>query len=59
MRTAPLIRRVILLWAISVPAATAFAQQKPDDVVRVNTELVQTDFMVTTYRFIDTTGGGK
>jgi len=46
MRTAPLIRRVILLWAISVPAAAAFAQQKPDDVVRVNTELVQTDFMV-------------
>ncbi|HEX3142690.1 MAG TPA: VWA domain-containing protein [Pyrinomonadaceae bacterium] len=47
MRTAPLIRRVIILWAIiSVPAATAFAQQKPDEVVRVNTELVQTDFMV-------------
>ena len=47
MRTAPLIRRVIILWAIiSVPAATAFAQQKPDDVVRVNTDVVQTDFMV-------------
>jgi len=47
MRKAPLIRRVIILWAIiSVPAAAAFAQQKPDDVVRVNTELVQTDFMV-------------
>ena len=47
MKTALLIRRVIILWAvISVPAATAFAQQKPDDVVRVNTDVVQTDFMV-------------
>ena len=47
MKTAPFIRRVIILWAIlSVPALAAFAQQKPDDVVKVSTELVQTDFMV-------------
>jgi hypothetical protein len=47
MRTAPFIRRVIILWAIlSVPALTVFAQQKPDDVIRVSTDLVQTDFMV-------------
>lgn len=47
MRIAPFIRRVIILWAIlSVPASAAFAQQKPDDVVRVSTDLVQTDFMV-------------
>src|ERR1051325_8970950 len=47
MGTASFIRRIIILWAIfSVPALTASAQQKPDDVVRVNTELVQTDFMV-------------
>src|SRR5690349_24330950 len=36
-----------LLAACSVPALIAFAQQqKPDDVVRVTTDLVQTDFMV-------------
>jgi VWFA-related protein len=47
MRTAPSIQRVIILWTIlSVPALAAFAQQKPDDVVRVSTDLVQSDFMV-------------
>jgi VWFA-related protein len=47
MRAASFIRRVIILWSIlSVPALTTIAQQKPDDVVRVNTDLVQTDFMV-------------
>lgn len=46
MRTAPLIRRVIISLIISVPTLTALAQQKPDDVVKVSTELVQTDFMV-------------
>ena len=46
MRTAPFIRRVITFLIISVPTLTALAQQKPDDVVRVSTELVQTDFMV-------------
>jgi VWFA-related protein len=47
MTTAPFIRRVIILWAIlTVAGFAAFAQQKPDDVVRVNTTLVQTDFMV-------------
>jgi VWFA-related protein len=47
MTTAPFIRRVIIIWVIlNVPAFAAFAQQKPDDVVRVNTDLVQTDFMV-------------
>jgi len=47
MTTAPFIRRVIILWAIlTVAGSAAFAQQKPDDVVRVNTTLVQTDFMV-------------
>ena len=46
MRTAPFIRRVIISLIISVPTLTALAQQKPDDVVKVSTELVQTDFMV-------------
>ena len=46
MRTAPFIRRVIVSLIISVPTLTALAQQKPDDVVKVSTELVQTDFMV-------------
>src|ERR1051325_5557343 len=47
MRTTPFIRRVIALLTIcSVPALASFGQQKPDDVVRVNTDLVQTDFMV-------------
>jgi len=48
MRTARFIRRLIALLAVcSVPALTASAQQqKPDDVVRVTTDLVQTDFMV-------------
>src|SRR6266550_3633430 len=47
MRTVPLIQRVIILWTIlSVPALAGFAQQKPDEVVRVSTDLVQSDFMV-------------
>jgi VWFA-related protein len=46
MRTAPFIRRVIISLIISVPTLTALAQQKPEDVVKVSTELVQTDFMV-------------
>jgi len=47
MRTAPSIQRVIILWTIlSVPALATFAQQKPDDVVRVSSDLVQSDFMV-------------
>ena len=48
MTTAPLIRRVIGLLAVgSLPILLAFAQQqKSDDVVRVTTDLVQTDFMV-------------
>jgi VWFA-related protein len=45
MRTARLIHVVILL-IISVPTLTALAQQKPDEVVTVNTSLVQTDFTV-------------
>jgi VWFA-related protein len=47
MTTVPFIRRLIIFWAIlNVAAFAAFAQQKPDDVLRVNTDLVQTDFMV-------------
>jgi VWFA-related protein len=48
MRTAFLIRRVLVLLAVcSVPALTSFAQQqKSDDVIRVTTDLVQTDFTV-------------
>src|SRR5262245_8177523 len=46
MTLAPFIRRVITVLIISVPTLTALAQQKPDDVVSVNTNLVQTDFMV-------------
>ena len=47
MTTAPCIRRAIFILAfISVPALSALAQETADDVVRVNTELVQTDFMV-------------
>lgn len=46
MRTAPFIRRVIISLIISVPTLTALAQQKADDVVKVSTALVQTDFMV-------------
>ncbi len=46
MRIAPFIRRVITFLIISVPTLTALAQQKPDDVIRVSTDLVQTDFMV-------------
>src|SRR2546423_5909669 len=47
MKTAFFIRRLITLLAVcSVTALPALAQQKPDDIVRVNTTLVQTDFMV-------------
>src|SRR5215471_11390363 len=46
MRTAPFVRRVIIFLIVSVPTLTALAQQKPDEVVTVNTSLVQTDFMV-------------
>src|SRR4051794_18842550 len=47
MYPAPFIRRLILLGALATaPGLGAFAQQQSDDVLRVNTELVQTDFMV-------------
>src|ERR1041385_6709335 len=47
METGAFIQRMIVLLLVgSVAALTAFAQQKPDDVIKVNTELVQTDFMV-------------
>ncbi|PYS69727.1 MAG: hypothetical protein DMF73_14200 [Acidobacteria bacterium] len=47
MRTARFVTRVITFIAVcSAAAFPTSAQQKPDDVVRVNTELVQTDFMV-------------
>jgi VWFA-related protein len=47
METGALIQRmIVLLLAGSVAALTAFAQQKPDDVIKVSTDLVQTDFMV-------------
>src|ERR1044072_10014893 len=46
MRTSPFIRRVIVFLIISVPTPTALAQRQPDDVIRVSTDLVQTDFMV-------------
>lgn len=47
MKTAPFISRAIFILAlISLPVFSAVAQDTADDVVRVNTELVQTDFMV-------------
>jgi len=47
METSAFIQRmIVLLLAGSVAALTAFAQQKPDDVIKVSTELVQSDFMV-------------
>jgi VWFA-related protein len=47
MKLIPFIRRVIFLLALSsVPALAVVAQQASDDVVRVNTDLVQIDFMV-------------
>ena len=47
MRTARFVTRVITFIAVcSAAVFPTSAQQKPDDVVRVNTELVQTDFMV-------------
>jgi VWFA-related protein len=47
MSPARSIRRILaLLTVASVFALNVWAQQTSDDVVRVNTELVQTDFMV-------------
>src|SRR5215831_3678453 len=47
MPTKGAFRHIILLFTICSAAACPLrAQQKPDDVVRVNTDLVQTDFMV-------------
>ncbi len=47
MPTKGTFRHIILLFTICGAAAYPLrAQQKPDDVVRVNTDLVQTDFMV-------------
>ena len=47
MTTARLVTCVITCIAVCTAAACpATAQQKPDEVVRVNTDLVQTDFMV-------------
>lgn len=47
MRTARFVTRIITIIAVCTAAAFPIsAQQKPDDVVRVNTEIVQTDFMV-------------
>src|SRR5215831_16924232 len=47
-RTARFIRRAIVLLAVCSlsAAATSAQQQKNDDVIRVSTDLVQTDFMV-------------
>ncbi len=47
MNTARFIWRAFAVVTLcSLPAATVLAQEKPDEVVRVNTDLVQTDFMV-------------
>jgi VWFA-related protein len=47
MKTTPVISRLILLLALSTASVlTALAQETADDVIRVNTALVQTDFMV-------------
>src|SRR5215831_14759877 len=47
MPTKGAFRHIILLFTICCAAACPLrAQQKPDDVVRVNTDLVQTDLMV-------------
>lgn len=47
MRTARFVTRIIIFIAVCTAAAfPTGAQQKPDDVVRVNTDIVQTDFMV-------------
>ncbi|HEX7721973.1 MAG TPA: VWA domain-containing protein, partial [Pyrinomonadaceae bacterium] len=47
MRTARFVTRIITFIAIcTVAVCPTGAQQKPDDVVRVNTDIVQTDFMV-------------
>jgi len=47
MSTLQLIQRFVLLVIItSACALPALAQQTGDDVIRVNTELVQTDFTV-------------
>jgi VWFA-related protein len=47
MPTRGSLRHIILLFTICCAGAAVLrAQQKPDDVLRVNTDLVQTDFMV-------------
>jgi VWFA-related protein len=47
MRIPPFLRRAIISLALTIMSAlTAPAQQQPDEIVRVSTELVQTDFMV-------------
>src|SRR5205814_4293510 len=47
MTTARLVACVITCIAVCTAAACpATAQQKPDEVVRVNTDLVQTDFIL-------------
>lgn len=47
METGVFIQRMIVLLLVgSVTALTAFAQEKPDDVIKISTELVQSDFMV-------------
>ncbi|HMH45013.1 MAG TPA: VWA domain-containing protein [Pyrinomonadaceae bacterium] len=47
MRTARFVTRIITFIAVCAAAAVpTSAQQKPDEVVRVNTDIVQTDFMV-------------
>src|SRR5437899_1914533 len=47
MRTARFVNSIVICIAVCGAAASLTdAQQKPDEVVRVNTDLVQTDFMV-------------
>src|SRR5439155_13411588 len=47
MRTARFVNSVVIFIAgCGAAASLTHAQQKPDEVVRVNTDLVQTDFMV-------------
>src|ERR1041385_3402739 len=47
METGAFIQRsIVLLLVGSLAALTTFAQQKPDEVIKVSTDLVQSDFMV-------------
>jgi VWFA-related protein len=46
MKARSLVRFTLLLAFWASFALTAFSQEQTDDVIRVNTELVQTDFMV-------------